>query len=718
MRKLLCPTTDQTDKVAQDDRVEYFAHGIIKDAPASKIPKGALSDGFNISTYPSEIIGRTGSELYTTEEIPAIPSYTGITAYKIGNRIIAMTPIFLRLHVSNYFVWPVDEDNFEHDEIIQYVSTTEVVTKLSGDRELTPFCYIRGKNNQFGFHKQRKKWVRQFWRKYYYSDIDMDDFEESIIISRDVPANSKSHYQDLDDNAAASFNSNGIFKISFKESPSIAYKINCPVPNTPIAPKPKTGNSEHSYRYWYSAAILSGNDVLRSRLDKIKIESETGTNDEDLETTDAGLDELWTNNVISTSNPNVVGPLWVPIVPNTDPQEYQWHYSHYPIYRTLDIQGRLEDPYYREYNDPNRAVWAHDLRISGAFYAYKTRGLIIAEVGFFEIADVGSTIEDEEGNRDEILEYISSRVVRYMDVGEYDYLEESPLMAYAIGNGRVIRASQSGNLVTRTNGDTFTSADVRKTLQWANGYRNYIVEIISGNVVRVSDEVDKETQGVTLDPRYRYFNDTVTDDQLKSRLPYPTLLLNHRFWQPLPNCNIGVVSDGFMTVAIRNQNIYYYSQISQGLEYTVGFYHPTIQLSRTIKDDIQLLWVFPNNIVVWTSNKTYAIQTNQADIVAVPHIGEAVATLPGAQTLDGDKGCFDWGSVQDIGNGEVVLLTSEPGLVGIRIFNGVTYGNNRAYIDELGMGRLSRLLNSIQHATTAIYNAHDGYLVWGYREDD
>lgn len=718
MRKLLQPGSD---KAIQDKKTDVFPYGVIKDAPASEIPEGALSDGWNIAVYPKEIIGRTGSELYTLAEIPPIPGYTGISASKSGEIITAMTSVFERLHVSNFFVWPSDNnENNEHDEIVQFLSPTRVriatSRNSSGNKKITSGCHIRGKNNIHAFHKQYKRWVRQFWRRIYFARIDMEEFIESIIVSRDTPSNAKGSYGDLDDYSGAIFNSNGIFRIDFEVDPSLSYKINSPVPNIPIEAKAQTNSTIHSYRYWYSAARLSGTDILRDRLDPLRIESETGTNVEDIETIDAGLDHLWTDDLISASNPNIVGPIWMPIVENTEPQEYQWHHTHYPIYRTLDTQGRLSDPFYREYNNPERGVWVHDLRVCGAFWAYKTRGLIIADIGLFELADVGSMIEDEEGGRDEILEYISPRVVRYADVGEYDYLEDSPLMAYAIGNGRVIRASQSGNLVTRTHGSIFTSDDERKTLHWSNGYRTYILEVIDENTVRVHESIDKQVQGVTIDPTYRMFNDTITDTQLRSRLTSPTLLLNHRFWRNLPNCNIGVVSDGFMVIAIRNQNTYYYSQLSNNLEFTAGYYHPSIQLSRTIKDDIQLLWVFPDAIIVWTSNKTYKISTNDANTVEVPLVGEVVATLPGAETIDPDKGCFDWGSVQDIGNGEVELLTSEPNLIGVRKFNGLSYGPNRAFNDALGQGRLSKLINELQHATASIYNGHDGYIIWGFRD--
>ena len=94
-------------------------------------------------------------------------------------------------------------------------------------------------------------------------------------------------------------------------------------------------------------------------------------------------------------------------------------------------------------------------------------------------------------------------------------------------------------------------------------------------------------------------------------------------------------------------------------------------------------------------------------------VGEVVAVLPGIEVLSPNIGCFDNGSIRDIGNGNIRLLTSEPGYVGMRDFNGHSYSPNKAYIEELGMGRMSKDLNNLYHATASIYNGHDGYVLWG-----
>lgn len=719
MRKILEPRTNEQDRIySHPKETEIFKYGIVKDVPASDIPDTSLADGFNVIPYPTEIIGRAGSELYTLLEIPPIPGKTGITAYKSGNIIISTTNVFEISDISNFFVWPGDEP--EHDEIIEFISPYRIKVSISNNKSLIVGCYIRGKNNLFEFHKQRKLWVRQFGNLFYHSELPMAEWNENLVVSRDLPSNAKSDYQDFDDYSGVAFNSGGIFHIDFEVYPYPAYRINIPVPDITIANKPienVTVKNPYSYRYLYSASRLSGNGVLRSRLNPIRIEMETGTNTEDKETINAGLDKHWLDNSISEEDSNIIGPLWVPKVENTYPQEYQWHLTHFPIWRTLDLSftysqlGEADDTGRGYYNNPDRFVWVHDLRICGAFYAKKENGIIIAEEGKFEVADVGSVIEWEDGERDEILDYIDENRVIYARLGEYDYIADRPLRAAAIGNGRVMRASQVGNIVTRTHGSTFVSDDERKTIHWADGYRSYIKEFLNENEVMVYEEFEHDVQGCTLDPRYRYFNDTVTDRQLRARMT--TLLLRNRFWEPLPNANIGILPPGFMVVAIRNFGEVYYSQMPENYEYLAGFHNRAIQVSKVMKDDIQAMYVFPDKFVVWTSSKTFHVPTNLAEFSEVPEIGEAVAILPGADILDPDKGLFNWGSLQPTGNGEVMLLTSEPGFVGRRRFNGTSYGPDENFLEEYGQGRMSQDINNMYNATASIYNAISGYIVWG-----
>jgi len=715
MRKLLQSSDNKQDRIYPPAKKnDLFQYGVIKDAPASRIPSpGSLADAFNVIVYPTEAQGRTGSQLFTELRIPSIEEKTGYSATKVGDIITTTAGVFSQEDVANFFVWPGDVER--HDEILEYIDPYTIRVAIRGtESTIIIGCYVRGKNNCFKFHKQRKRWMRQFWKRFYNADIDMTAYDESIIISRDVPNNTQSGYASFDEYSSMFFNSGGMFKVDMDTIPSLAYRINNPIPDVAIL-----GNREVSrpfaFRYRYGAARFSGNQTLRTRLDPIRIETETGTNEEDIETNIAGLDKVYLDNLISEDNPHIIGPFWVPKVENTSPQEYQWHYNMFPVWRTMDVEHMYSktgefNSVNGTFNDPERFIWCHDLRICGAFYGRKRNGIVHAYVGEFEIADVGCSLEWDNGDRDEIIAYIDRQHVVIEWAGD-QYAEEIYIGACCIGNGRVMRVTQNGVIVTRTHGSTFNRNDLRKTLQWANGYRSYVLEILDANRVRVHNNMTQELQGLTLDPRYRYFNDTVTDNQLRARIT--SLLLRNRFWIAMPNCNIGVVAPGFMVTGIRNYGEVNYCQLPLNYEYFAGYHNKGYQFSKDIKDDIQLMWVFENEVIIWTSSDTYHVATNMPDMIVVPEVGEAVAVLPGIEVLSPNIGCFDHGSVQDIGNGEIRLLTSEPGYVGMRDFNGHSYSPNHAYIESLGMGRMNKDLNNLYHATASIYNGHDGYLIWG-----
>ncbi|HUX56364.1 MAG TPA: hypothetical protein VMV77_05290, partial [Bacteroidales bacterium] len=69
-----------------------------------------------------------------------------------------------------------------------------------------------------------------------------------------------------------------------------------------------------------------------------------------------------------------------------------------------------------------------------------------------------------------------------------------------------MRATQTGDVITRTHGSTFTEADERKTITWSTGDRSVIKEYVDADSVIVYDINDRLVQGLTLDPTYRYFN--------------------------------------------------------------------------------------------------------------------------------------------------------------------------------------------------------------------
>lgn len=831
MRKTLIPGSNDKDRRVLQYPIKKtgWASGIINDPPASSIPENALAYGENVIVYPTEIISRTGSRLWTSREIPPLKGRTGYTASKTGTTITTTTPCFTADDVGNYFVWPGSIER-EHDEIIAYTSSTQVTVADSGTKSSTPGCYVRGKGNLWCWHSVLSKFLLMYGKELWVTDVEMSTWEEVLIISRDKPNNSVSDWDEFDDNTYKVFNSNGIFIVDLYGANPIAYKNNIPIPNIKIPEVEQTPASQYEYGYLYGAARLTEQGGIIDRLSPSRIEMETGTNIFD----EAGKDnsDIWTDDpigptdktyqklicaylnpgydnagnwagvtngtfritingigpydifcnftgvvtmaqvaaVIQTSlrdyypdatciisvnrfvlssgridggtisyasatgtgtdisapmsarvtngatistlyvyTPKVIGPLYVPVVPNTTPQEYQWHLTHFPIYRTLDKQGLYKQGTSEQrLNDPETYIWVKDLRICAAFFARKFNKHALARIGTFEEADVGSIIEWEDGSRNTIISFVASHDVVISDSSQY-YGIETGYMAAAIGNGRVIRASQTGTTVTRTNGDTFTSADIGKTLNWATGYASIITSYVDSNTVTVNDDYDKDSQGVTLDPISRYFNDTISDDTLRTRMT--TYLCASRWLQAMENCNVGLVVPGFMITAKRGGSHIEYCQLPTGYEYLSGFCNKGYQFSDVIKDNIIALMLFPNKFVALCEGSVWHSPTNVSDMITIT--GAAVSVLTGIDILDGSIGCFDWGSVQQIEYGIYRMLTSEPGGIGMRDFNGSTFGDNQLVNPKTGQTNWFDSFEKLQKATASIFDGLAGYIIWG-----
>ena len=72
----------------------------------------------------------------------------------------------------------------------------------------------------------------------------------------------------------------------------------------------------------------------------------------------------------------------------------------------------------------------------------------------------------------------------------------------------------------------------------------------------------------------------------------------------------------------------------------------------------------------------------------------------------------DWGSIEAIGDGVIQLLTSEPGQVGWRSFNGYQYGPNVLEVPGIGKERIPDI-QKLQQATSSLYHGRIGLLLMG-----
>ena len=406
----------------------------------------------------------------------------------------------------------------------------------------------------------------------------------------------------------------------------------------------------------------------------------------------------------------VVGPLRVPQISLSGVSpEYQWHYTHFPIYRTKDKANQYKQPDKNEpwFNDPERYIWEYDLRICAAFSAARTGSVVVASVGIFEQADVGSILKWDNGDRDEITEYVNSTTV-IVNGGDYYY--GGDYTGYCcIGDGRVFGCSQAGTTVTAALAN-FSSADERKTVYFADGGKAVIVDYVSPTSVIVDVDIDRALQGLTLDPEWRNYYSAISDDVLTSR--QTVLLCNNRWLSAMPNANICAASPGYLHTAVRNGSDIMYCQLIPGHEYLAGYYNILYQKNTDIRDSIQKLLITPNQIIALCTKSTWRAPTNQSQYFTIPTTATVVASIGGFDIVDDSIGCFDWGSVAEVENGKYIMITSEPGGVGIRLFDGYSFGPN-LLDDHSGMSKYRRYFEQLQKATKGIYDGQSGYIVFG-----
>ena len=700
--------SDKTDRKIISFDQDSFAAGLIKDFPATEISGNALAKADNVVNYPNEVQGRLGSQLYTTYELPPITGRTGLVGSKAGYIITCTTNLFTEDDVGNYWVWPGTET--VHEEIIRYINGFHVEVATSDTRALTTGCYMRGKVNLWHFHSVLKKWLFLIGTDFWVVDIPMTTWTKILVISKgSVPNNALSAVDEYDKDSWIVFNSKGHYHVTYYWEKFFAWKRNIPIPNIAVDEVPATATTNFLYGYIYSTARLTEMGNFIDRLTPSRIELETGTNSWGDNLQD--YNDVNTVNAIDATNGQVVGPLYVPQVTDTDPVEYHTHLTHFPIYRTLDKTNLYQqDQNQALLNNPQRFIWVKDLRICAAFFARKYNGHVLARYGQFEIADIGSTIEWENGDRDTIIGYVREDEVIIAHSMYYDV--DTDYMACAIGNGTVIRGSQTGYTVTRTHGGVFTASDVGTTITWSTGYRSVIEAYVDANTVTVHDNQDKVAEGLTLNPEYRNFYDTSDDTTLRSRIR--DMMCKSRFLEPMPDVNDGIVVPGFLITARRNEKDLYYCAWEDNYEYLASFYNKGYQYSTKIKDNIQKLLKHPNRFSALCQNdKTWWGPINASDTMTLEDVNVIIPILGGIDILDSSIGCFDFGSIQAFEKGYYIMLTHEPSGIGLRMFNGFSFGENLLEVPNTGHTTIAKDLENIQKATASIYDGIMGYIIWG-----
>jgi|GEM_PF-3267975 len=838
----------QSDDNLKNWEQHNFGRGLVKNAPHEDIPDTSVAGLVNAHCYDTEIQPRLASWLWSELQPPIWRDDCNndedtYTMEKVDDIVTCNDDIFTQGFVSRHIAWPTD-DGYYHDEIIEYLSGDQVRVSLSGNRNSTSGCYIHGRLNTNGFHKRMKRKIWQWGKRIYTSPISYSRWNECLCVSRRMPSNVISDYDDVDDYSMLG-NSNGIFKLSFYDNVRILWRANGPIPDVLLEGRTRRRVHKKRYDYLYSMCRLGGYG-LRSRTTvgatllqqsgttRLNLEvtpnrdyttywtekpignndtaSQTGCrlicarlsdtnrdpgyyrtiaapgasfkfthNDDaaeflvDMSTTGENVQNMaevatalqksintlfpWiqveytdndhfvfttgeeSNSTISylgagtsgtdvssiikgteedsatidddwpPTSPNQVGILYIP----RDQGNYEWHWSHYSLWRSTDISENGADPRTTDNKvelPPNKITWCGDYRVAGAFYASMSNNIVTAEIGSFEKADEGTPLRFEDGEVYTIIEYISIRQVR---VGsEYYEGGNKALQACAIGGGRVMRASQSGNIVTletELNDDVFsnTECDERKTIYWSTDYSSIIVRVLSGNRVQVHDSVTRETQGITLDPTCRVITDITTDKTLRNRMDEKHIgLLNMRYKEAMPNCNILRIVPGFMITARRGDSLIHYCDMPSDAKYNAGYYLQTRQIMDKIEGTINFIKKAPNYFLVWCNNSLWGGPTNNPDIKDLPEFGEWYGVLH-ADIVDEYIGAVDWGSIEEIDYGTFELVCQD---MSVRQLVNKKYGEDLTFDRDTEQDIIAKDFKECWNLGASAYGRTLGHVFW------
>jgi len=363
------------------------------------------------------------------------------------------------------------------------------------------------------------------------------------------------------------------------------------------------------------------------------------------------------------------------------------HWTHFSVYSTLEIGKYGYDPVNGLANNKENYIWLYDIHVGRAVTAAVTvtSGLITLNSGeLFTQKDVGGGLLLEDGTTDTIQYLCDSGGTRvYTETSRYaigDTVTAKTAQSCCFSGARVITATQAVSGTETTGASTityvtggpasnFVAADINRTISCEDGSEQHIVRVIDSTHVEVAESATKTSKAFTIAETYRLISDDVPDETLRYRASKKEFLLQNRLWEPLPACNKGVISSGFMFTAITTGRDINYSQMPETLEYMVGYQNPDYQIVSA-KDLIVDLVRYPDLVAVFCKNSTYEIPTNTFSTQKIEQVGIVVAIISGLVMVSDSIGAW---AVKRTYRGETIVITPEPA---IRIFSGRTYSEN------------------------------------------
>jgi hypothetical protein len=520
------------------------------------------------------------------------------------------------------------------------------------------------------------------------------------------------------------FNSNGMYGINTSKSLPYYYKMNAVGPQSRTADVLASAYHVYGRRYLTTYSILDavgnksdtdGNINQVTRITPgVKIEHESCPNilkeTVVLNTGVAGgtqlidYSEVWNPIIIGDYNPIMLNGNYIDLYAPTDP-----HWLYHSVWATMDIgvNGVALN------NNSERYYYVKDVLVTKAFTVHSdpsNKTHIIADSGTFSTDDYGSKLLLEfpiDGISEYTILYMinsTTVVVLERSAGSLNFNK----MGASIGSAKVSTGQTwvtNDTILIDPFGSLFDATDVGKILFWDDGTWDIIIQYVNTRTVKILNNNNisrtNATQGVAWVAANRKFNDNVADTILATRAGY---LLPHRFFTPMPNCDMGIVVPGYVAEAQSNSNMLYYCQTLYSQH--IGYYNEGLQYDE-VDSDIAELSEFPNYLIAYGTHEAgWAWPLNASQVVSDQSenaVGESISILGSRAILSGKFGVIP-GSVAKDENGNDILLDTEKELI---VFDGTKFGQN--LLSERIMNRVSKL----QNAVAARYDTFNGYIFEG-----
>lgn len=254
---------------------------------------------------------------------------------------------------------------------------------------------------------------------------------------------------------------------------------------------------------------------------------------------------------------------------------------------------------------------------------------------------------------------------------------------------------------------TFASTDTGKQIIINDGnggqdYRRVILAVDSDGNAWIDEFPFEGAWTVEItNAVVRSFNDTIKDETIINFANDPAFSLQTRFFQALPSSSVGALSPGFLFVADAGK--IYYSYFTNTRRFILGWHRLDYQADTTLNDTIMAMKAYPNRMVAFGKNATYASNVGAYNSITTEKIGEVVFTVPQFSLVD-KKGVLHTGAIEDVLVGQSVVMTKDGG---VYLFDG------KQFSQDLAAKKINTLLRKLGLVVTSNYDSVGGYQIFG-----